>query len=61
MLCTKLAEENQEWVELADTISLVREYKNDDIFYDVMHLKPLSHKIVAESIVEILQESGFLN
>jgi len=57
----KLAKENSEWLKLVDTISLVRMYKDDDIFYDVMHLNPIGHKIVAQLILYVLQKSDFLN
>lgn len=57
----KLTAENPNWIGLVDTISLVRKHRYDDIFYDVMHLKPFGHKILAQSIADLLQKSDFLN
>jgi lysophospholipase L1-like esterase len=56
-----LAKENLEWVKLVDTITLVRKYKDGDIFYDEMHLTPLGHRIVAELILQVLEKSSFFN
>ena len=52
----RLASDNPESVQLVDTISLLRKYENKIVFYDNMHPTPYGHKLIAESIKDVLRK-----
>ncbi len=55
----KLALKNKE-VILIDTISLVKKYRDDEIFCDIMHFNSFGYKILARYIYDILLRKNLL-
>ena len=56
----RLAVKNQKRVKLVDTVSMVRKYKDSDIFHDIMHLTPFGHEKISELVYHSIKDSGYI-